>query len=188
LPSAAGAVWALAEPRKQDERMLNGIRARVRAARHLRLGFALLAPVVGGLFVAGTAPAAQSQAPAGCHVTPCLLIAPAGGDTYVFTAWESGASAKIHSIDLTLWSKGPPTDVRSTGHCGAPVGPGRYSLTVFYYNLTCKLHPAGREIQVCFNDRDGLEKHYSTAEYLQGGVDEAYAVQKVAAVPGCPVK
>jgi hypothetical protein len=167
--------------------MLKAVRARCRAARHAWLGFALLAPVVGGLVAAGTAPAAQPQAPAGCHVTPCLLIAPAGGDTYVFTAWWSHASPKIHSIDLTLWSKGPPTNVRSIGHCGLPIV-GHDTPTVLYFNLTCKLHPAGREIQVCFNDRDGLEKHYSTAEYLQAGVDQAFAVQRVAAVAGCAVK
>lgn len=168
--------------------MFKSTRARGRAARRLRLGFALAAASFAGLFAAGTAPAAESQPPAGCHVTPCLLIASAGGDTYVFTAWESNASPKLHSIDLTLWSKGRPTAVRSTGRCVAPVGPEHYSATVLYFNLTCSLHPAGREIQVCFNDRRGLEKHGSTAEYLQGGVDEAYAVQQAAAVAGCPLK
>ena len=161
---------------------------RVRAARHLWLGVALLAPVVGVLFAAGTAPAAQSNAPAGCHVTPCLLIAPAGGDTYVFTAWESHASPKIPSIDLTVWTKAQPTDVRSSGRrCTAPVV-GHDTLTVTYYNITCTIHPAGRMFQMCFNDSAGLESHANTAEFVQNGVDDAFDVQKAPAVAGCPVK
>ena len=116
------------------------------------------------------------------------MIGSAGGNTYVFTAWESSKSAKIGAIDLTLFSAAAPTNVRSTGKCAAPVGPGHYSRTVSYYNLTCKLTPAGRALEVCFTDRTGLEKHGNAADYLQGGILQAYAVDKVPAVAGCPVK
>jgi hypothetical protein len=168
--------------------MPNTIRSgRVRPGCHVRLGFVLLTAAVGILFVSGTAFAAQSPTPADCHVTPCLLLGRAGGDTYVFTAWKSGSSQKISSIDLTAWTAGCPTDVRSSsGRCTAPVGPGRYSLTVFYYNITCTIRPAGREIQICFDDKAGMESHSSTAEYLQNGIVEAYAVQSTPAVARCP--
>lgn len=166
--------------------VLNGIRSgRVQRTHRLQLGFALLACVVGVLIAAGTAPAAQSNAPAACHVTPCLLIGRAGGDTYVFTAWESEKSPKIPSIDLTVFLSARPTDVRSSGRCAAPVGPGRYSLTVSYFNITCTLSPAGRAIQVCFNDSASLENHANTAEFPPGRGHPS--VRRAEGAGGCPV-
>jgi hypothetical protein len=161
----------------------------VLALRNVRLGSVFLACVAGAVFAAGMAPAARSATkPARCEVTPCLLIGPAGGHTYVFTAWESNKYSKLKSIDLTLFSSAAPTAVRSTGKCAAPAGPGHYSKRLNYYNLTCTLTPAGRALEVCFTDRTGLENHTSTAEFLQAGIIQAYAVQKTPAVAGCPVK
>lgn len=169
--------------------MPNSFRSgRVLAVGRVPLGFVALVCVVAVLFAAaGTAPAAQSKKPAACRVTPCLLIGSAGGDTFVFTAWESNKSPTIPSIDLTLFTSSAPTDVRSTGKCAAPVGPGHYSQTETYYNVTCTLTPAGRAIQVCFKDSAGLEKHANTSEFLQNGVEQAYEVMRAPAVAKCPL-
>jgi hypothetical protein len=165
--------------------------ARVHAARLALLGFALLVCAVGSLFAASAAPAASSKPPAGCTVTPCLLLAPAVGGGYVFTAWDSPSGPTFASMDLTLWTKGAPTDVRSSaGRCGAPVL-GHYSQTATYYNVTCNIHAKRRLFQMCFKDGAGLEPlptgQSNTAEFPEGGVLEAYAVQKVATATRCTV-
>ncbi len=163
--------------------------ARVHAARLALLGFALLVSAVGFLFAASTASAGSSKPPAGCTVTPCLLLAPAVGGGYVFTAWAS--SPTFASMDLTLWSKGAPKDVRSSaGPCRAPVV-GHYSKTATYYNVTCAIHAKSRVFEMCFKDGAGLEPlpvgQSNTAEFPAGGILAAYAVQKVGTATRCTV-
>ncbi len=164
-------------------------------AKGWRRRLAVLAAMCGAvLVVAATTAAAQSKPPAGCTLTPCLMLGPAHGDTYVFTGWESGTSPKIASIDLTVWTKGRPGAVRSSaGSCSVPkVGTYSTSPLIEYYNVTCPLHPARRAFTVCFKDRAGLEKlptgHSDTAEFPQGGTIQAYAVQRVTTFKSCPIR